>query len=81
MKKLYYDHKCVMCPECGWYRPAGKRPGSRIDPEKEWPEACECYGYLLNPDRYPELADDCEGFKSPQYVRDLYSKQQKKNKK
>lgn len=79
MKKQYYDHKCVKCPVCGWFQPEGKRP-STVDPETVWPEACGNYGYSFDLNRYPELADDCEGFQSPQYVKFILSKQ-KKNKK
>lgn len=66
MKKRWYDHKCTLCPVCGWYRPEGPRPESQIDPGMIWPEACGKYGYSLH--EYDTPADECEGFATPAQV-------------
>ena len=58
MKKQWYDHKSVLCPDCAYHRPEGERKtetGSVY-----YPEGCGNYGYSFHD--YPELADDCEGF-------------------
>lgn len=55
-----YDQKCDKCPECAFYRPAGRRPESTVDPDLEWDEACGRYGYTLHGD-LPSVPD-CDGF-------------------
>lgn len=80
MKKLYYDQRCVRCPGCAFFRPQGPRPESTLDPTAVWPDACRFYGYAFH--EYPELAQDCDGFKTPsQYQRELEMKNRKEKKK
>lgn len=80
MKKIYYDQRCVRCPECAFFRPEGPRPESTIDPAEVWPDSCSFYGYTLHD--YPEPAQDCDGFKTPaQYRRELEMNKHKKSRK
>lgn len=58
MKKEYYDHRSIKCPECYWHFTAD----IGIDNKKE--ESCKRYGYILHPERYPEDADDCPGYET-----------------
>lgn len=69
MTKQYYDHRCVKCPQCGWHREAG--PRDTLGKTELWPEGCNRYGYSFS-DRFPEDADDCEGFATPGQVRRIY---------
>lgn len=80
LDKQYYDHRCVKCPLCAHHRPEGKRPES-ISPNEIWPEACGLYGYSFHPDRYPEDADDCEGFETPTHYRMRMELQEARKKK
>lgn len=55
---------------------SGPRPESTLDPTAVWPDACRFYGYAFH--EYPELAQDCDGFKTPsQYQRELEMKNRK----
>lgn len=62
MKKQWYDHRSRICDGCHFHRPAGERDTAlgRV----YYPEGCGNYGYSFR--EYPELADDCEGFMTPE---------------
>lgn len=62
MKKQWYDHKSRKCPECQFHRPAGERE-TEIG-KTYFPEGCGQYGYSFH--EYPEPADDCDGFITPE---------------
>lgn len=64
MKKEYYDHRSIKCPQCYWHSPPGKKPDDIVSPDEEWKEACRRYGYSFDLDRYPEDAEDCDGFET-----------------
>ena len=66
MDKCYWQ-RSVLCPKCGYFRPAGPRPESKVDPNTIWQDACHNYGYILYDDLPP--ADDCEGFAPPEQVK------------
>lgn len=67
MTKQYYDHRTKLCEGCAHFSPAGERAVTH-----DWmPEGCRRYGYSLT-GNYPEPADDCRGFQTPeQYAAEL----------
>lgn len=87
MQKQYYDHKTKLCEKCAHFKPAGERPAvGGGETLTWWPDACWQYGYSLT-GKYPELADNCEGFQTPaeykaeQQRKELEKKRKKTSKK
>lgn len=81
MKKQYYDHRTTLCSQCHHYKPEGVRPDSSVSPDMVWPEGCGHFGYSFHPDRYPEDADDCDGFETTaQYKRRISMMEMKRKK-
>lgn len=78
MKKLYYDHKTVLCDGCAHFVPAGPRDKTSAG---IWPDGCSRYGYSLT-GPYPEPADECSGFQTPeQYAAELERREREKRNK
>ncbi len=82
MQKQYYDHKTVLCEKCFHFRPEGDRPSLGGGGSTEWwPDGCGRYGYSLT-GKYPELAENCDGFQTPSgYKAEQFRKEQEKKRK
>lgn len=75
--KIWYDQRCVKCPECGYFCPAGQ--GRYVDGSTNDVDACKCYGYLLT-DRIREVAMDCDGFRTREQIAEAEEAERRRRK-